>query len=168
MTEICTKSPSNLTAFEAGYSSAILSKNEFRGDLEYVVRGENILELVRSLKIECGFELLIDLFGMDYSKFGVGHGGLSVIFILYSLLNGARVRLRVSLEKPEIQSITNVFSAANWYERETWDMFGIRFIGHPDLHRILCHHDFEGHALLKSYPADHYQRLRGAISSSEI
>jgi NADH/F420H2 dehydrogenase subunit C len=76
-----------------------------------------------------------------------------VVYHLYSFPKKHRVRLKVRVpeEDPAVDSVTPVWKAANWFEREAYDMFGITFKGHPDLRRILCHQEFKGHALRKDY-----------------
>lgn len=171
VTETVTKSPAEkLPRFSEAFASEILAAQDYRGDLSFDLKKDRILDILGFLKNDLKFDMLIDLFGMDYSRYQNGMAGLAVIYNLYSLETGRRVRLRVCLpeEKPEILSASSIYAAVNWFERETWDMFGIVFLNHPNLTRILCHHDFEGHPLLKEYPADHYQRLKGAIPSQEI
>jgi NADH-quinone oxidoreductase subunit C len=77
-----------------------------------------------------------------------------VVYHLHSLQRNERLRLkcRISGDAPEISSVTGVWRSANWYEREAWDLFGIRFTGHPDLKRIMMPEDWEGHPLRKDYP----------------
>jgi len=77
-----------------------------------------------------------------------------VVYHLHSIERNLRVRVKamVSGENPEIESVTGVWRGANWYERETFDLFGIRFLNHPDLRRILMPDDWEGHPLRKDYP----------------
>lgn len=171
MAEIGIKSPGEkLPEFLERFSSQILATGDFRGDLEFEVGKESIFDMLQFLKVERGFDFLIDLFGMDYSKFTPNPRGLAVIYILYSSRSLKRVRLKVILEEksPIIQSVFRIFASANWLEREAWDMFGIQFKEHPNLRRILCHSDFVGHPLRKSYPADQYQRLKNAIDSTEM
>jgi NADH/F420H2 dehydrogenase subunit C len=79
-----------------------------------------------------------------------------IVYHLYSFPKKHRVRLKVRVpeEDPVVDSVTPVWKAANWFEREAYDLFGITFKGHPDLRRILCHQDFKGHALRKDYAPD--------------
>ncbi|MBI1861688.1 MAG: NADH-quinone oxidoreductase subunit C [Deltaproteobacteria bacterium] len=171
MTETVTKSPAEkLPEFIERFKDDVVAIADYRGDLCIDVRKDRLPEMIRFLKETLQFNMLMDLFGMDYAKYGNGLSGVAVIYNLYSMPTRRRVRLRVFLgeERPEIRSICDLFAAANWFEREAFDLFGVTFTSHPNLTRILCHHDFEGHALLKEYPADHYQRLKSAIPSTEI
>ncbi len=175
MTEIATSTdktakiaPDRFLAFRTRFQSDIQAVSEFRGDLAFDVSASKIPEMARVLKQDFGFDLLVDLFGMDYSEYAPNVSGLAVIYIFYSLKNKYRIRLRARLTGDSVPSLCGLFAAANWFEREAWDLFGIRFEGHPGLKRILCHNDFEGHALRKEYPADRYQRLKSAISSAEM
>lgn len=157
--------------FAERFSDAFVAVEEFRGDRTVVVKPERLREVLQFLKSEAGyqFEMLMDLLGIDYLKFEpLTPERYAVIYNLYSLQSHERLRLKVfvSEEKPEIDSIHDIFAAANWFERETWDLFGITFKGHPNLVRILCHHDFVGHPLRKDYPSDKYQRLKTAAPSS--
>jgi NADH:ubiquinone oxidoreductase subunit C len=77
-----------------------------------------------------------------------------------------QVKVYLSEDKPEVDSIHDLYKMVNWFEREAWDMFGIVFKGHPNLIRILCHNDFVGHPLRKDYPAEQYQRLKNAAPPS--
>ena len=86
-----------------------------------------------------------------------------VVYHLYSSRRNERLRLKVPLAAahPEVDSLTGLWEAANWFEREVWDMFGIRFAGHPGLRRILLYEGFEGHPLRKDYPVNKRQPLIG-------
>ena len=86
-----------------------------------------------------------------------------VVHHLYSSRHNHRIRLRVPVATadPVVDSLTSLWAAANWFEREVWDMFGIRFAGHPDLHRILMYEEFQGHPLRKDYPIRKRQPLVG-------
>lgn len=161
------KCPELLRAFAA----EILSVEDYRGDLSVIVKPDRIRDVIRHLKEAASFEMMLDLFGMDYAKFDPPHPErFAVVYQLYSLTRGRRIRVKAYLpeDRPEIDSIHEVYRAANWFEREAWDLFGIRFRGHPNLKRILCHHEFEGHPLRKDYPSDGYQRLKQALPPSEM
>lgn len=117
------------------------------------------LELARRLK-EVGFEMLVDLCGVDYLAYpqGAVRSGdairFEVVVNLLSISRRDRCRVRIPLlgTEPVCPSVTGIWPGANWYEREAYDLFGIRFSGHPDLSRILMPEDWEGHPLRKDYP----------------
>ena len=95
-----------------------------------------------------------------------GEARFAVVYHFYSLKHKHRIRLVVPVEEPEpeLDSLTSLWAGANWLEREVWDMFGIRFQGHPDLKRILMYEEFEGHPLRKDYPVNKRQPLIGPIN----
>lgn len=135
----------------------------------YDIRAEHALETVRFLKSEpdLGFTFFVDLTAADYSEYSIVQPGrYAVSYQLLSPKLGIQVRLRafVDAEEPVAPSISSLFMAANWAEREVFDLFGIRFDGHPDLRRILMPEDFEDHPLRKDYPL----RGRGERSSYEV
>ncbi len=137
------------------------------------MKPEKICDIIQTLKTNpaTSFEMMMDLLGMDYSKMKPEPvERYAVIYNLYSVSRGERVRVKVFLTEtsPEIDSIHAIYAAANWFEREVWDLFGIVFRGHPNLTRILCHSDFEGHPLRKDYPSDGYQRLKTAVAPSGL
>ena len=114
----------------------------------FIVDKENIVDVLRALAAE-GFTLPLDLFGADYPH---RQQRFDVIYQLYSLTRNERVRIKVRVaENESVPTSIGVFEGYNWYEREVFDMFGIKFDGHPNLRRILTHDDFQGHALRKDY-----------------
>jgi NADH-quinone oxidoreductase subunit C len=125
------------------------------GELTIEVDRDRIVEVARFLKGEpCAFRLLSDLTCVDVIG-GDGRGNrFRLAYQLFSLETGDRLRLRVwaDAEAPEVASVTPVWRTADWHEREVWDMFGVRFHGHPDLSRILMPFDWEGHPLRRDYP----------------
>ena len=142
---------------------AILDAKEFVGEITLFADRDRIVEVCRAFKDD-GFVYLVDLAGVDYSKFP-NHSGLrfSVAYTLYSFQKNARVRLRVwTDEKSPIPSVTSVWKTANWHERETFDMLGIQFSGHPNLERILMWEGFNGHPLRKDFP------IRGIDTGARI
>ncbi|MFI5168092.1 MAG: NADH dehydrogenase (quinone) subunit D [Thermoanaerobaculales bacterium] len=123
------------------------------GDLQtFRVDRKVLVELARHLKDdpELDFKLLADVCGVDYPE---REERFEAVYHLYSVNHNHRVRLKVSVPEndPSVPSLTGVWKAADWFEREAFDLFGIRFEGHPNLKRILCHPAFRGHALRKDY-----------------
>jgi len=158
------------------FPDAVFATHDFRGDETVVVRREALLEIVRFLKEdpEMDFNLLMDLSAVDYLPWGEpgparpsvteGRGPrFEVVYHLYSLAKNRRLRLKVPVEEsdPSLPTLTGIWPAADWYEREVWDMFGIRFVGHPHLKRILMYEEFVGHPLRKDYPVNQRQPLIG-------
>lgn len=142
---------------------ALLQKNfpeevvevlEFRGETTIIVKPGRIVEICRLLRDdpETSFRYLSMIAGMDYAPQSPRFG---VVYTLYSHKNKNRLTLKASLADdlaPAVDSVTSVWSTANWHEREAYDLFGIRFQGHPDLRRILMPGDWVGHPLRKDYP----------------
>ena len=117
----------------------------------FIVDKARIIEVLRALHDhpELRFTMPLDLFGVDYPR---REQRFDVVYQLYSLQNNERIRLKVRVGEDEsVPTSVDVFQGYDWYEREVWDMFGIRFDGHPNLRRILTHELFKGHALRKDY-----------------
>jgi NADH-quinone oxidoreductase subunit C len=137
-----------------------LSPELARGEAVLIVPREAIARTLRTLRDhpETRFEQLSDLTVVDY--FGASPR-FEVIYQLYSI--GLNHRLRVKVPVPEdapvVPSASGLWKSANWAEREAWDMFGVRFEGHPDLRRILMYPEFQGHPLRKNYPLNQRQPL---------
>jgi len=112
---------------------------------------ENIAEVLGGLKHGLGFERLTSVTGVDRFPY---EPRFEVVYHLQSIAGKARLRVktRVSGAIAEVPTVTGVYSGAEWYERETFDLFGIRFTGHPDMRRIMMPDDWEGHPLRKDYP----------------
>lgn len=161
---------------QAKFSQGILGTHDFRGDLTVVVKKDSLTDLLRFLKTdpETDFNVLMDLSAVDYKTYGVPDTArasyateegprFEVVYHLYSLAQNHRIRIKTPIEEsnPNLPSVTGLWPAADWYEREVWDMFGLRFQGHPDLRRILMYEEFEGHPLRKDYPFNKRQPLIG-------
>jgi NADH-quinone oxidoreductase subunit C len=132
---------------------AIVGAKEFAGEITLFADRDRIVDVCRAFKDD-GFVYLVDLAAVDYSKYP-GHTGprFSVAYTLYSFQKNDRVRLRVwTDETSPVPSVTSVWKTANWHERETFDMFGIEFSGHPNLERILMWEGFNGFPLRKDFP----------------
>lgn len=145
------------------FGDAVLETSSFRGDETAVVDASRWKEIALFLRNDpqMSFDLLVDLCGADYPD---RTPRLEVVVHLYSLGKRHRLRLKARVGDEdaagaEIDTLTDVWSGANWFERETFDMYGVKFKGHPDLRRILLYPEFEGHPLLKSYPAQKTQPL---------
>jgi NADH-quinone oxidoreductase subunit C len=142
----------------------VASTHAHRGDDTAVVAADRILEACRWLRDhrELRFNMLSDMTAVDHLP---RSPRFEVVYNLYSLPRHDRVRLKVQLEledpegNPEVDSVSEVWPNANWLEREVWDMYGIRFRGHPDLRRILMYEEFVGHPLRKDYPKEKRQPL---------
>ena len=130
---------------------AIVDAKESRGEVTLYIAPEQIVNVCRVLKDELSFVRLSSVTGVDWWP---AEPRFEVAYHLHSLDRNERLRLKCRLpgDDPEIESVTGVWRGANWYERETFDMFGIRFRNHPDLHRILMPEDWEGFPLRKDYP----------------
>lgn len=143
-----------------------LQKNHL-GELTIEVTAEDYLAVANVLKSEpeLGFEVLIDLCGVDYSTYGAAapKKRFAVTSHLLSVANNWRLRLRTfadSDEFPSVPSVVAVWNSANWYERETFDLYGVVFPGHPDLRRILTDYGFIGHPFRKDFPVSGYVEMR--------
>lgn len=138
------------------FPGKILSHEEPYGLLSLNVPRENAIEIIKWLKedTELQFIFMTDLCGVHFPE-QTGFE-LGVIYHLHSLVHNIRLRLRTFFpaNDPVVPTATTVFRAANWMERETFDFFGIRFTGHPDLRRILNVDDMTYHPLLKQYPLE--------------
>ena len=131
------------------FPDAVLEARMFRGQNFFVVPKEHFLAVAGYLQSEFGFTLLADLTAMDFPK---EEKRFQVIYQLYSFTRNERLRLKVPVGDGEtIESAISVWGAADWMEREVYDMFGIRFAGHPNLRRILLPDEWQGYPLRKDY-----------------
>ena len=140
---------------------AVTDAKEFAGEITLFVARERIVDVCRAMKDD-GYDYLVDLAGIDYSNYPGWTGArFSVSYTLYSFQKNNRVRLKVWTDDV-VPSVSGVWKTANWHERETWDMLGIRFDGHPNLERILMWEGFNGHPLRKDFP------IRGIDTGARI
>jgi NADH-quinone oxidoreductase subunit C len=151
---------------------AVLDTHDALGDDTVLLSADSLLESMRTLRDdpELGFNLLLDLTAVDY----LGRSPrFEVVYHLASLdpeprgtdPSRLRRRLRVKAGVPEvpceIASVTSLWASADWMEREVWDMYGVRFSGHPNLRRLLLYEQFKGHPMRKEYPKERRQPLVG-------
>ncbi len=130
------------------------------GELMAMVKREAIVRVLTFLRDDptCLFQQLVDICGVDYPD---RTERFDVVYNLLSLRHNRRIRLKVMTdEERAVPSATAVYSAAAWFEREAWDLFGIYFADHPDLRRLLTDYGFEGHPLRKDFPLTGYVELR--------
>ncbi|MGE4243838.1 NADH-quinone oxidoreductase subunit C [Ramlibacter sp.] len=138
------------------------------GEVTVTVAAQNYSEVCRTLKTAdgCRFEQMIDLCGVDYSDYRAGEWDgprYAVTVHLLSISLNQRVRVRTFAaddDFPVVDSITGIWSAANWFEREAFDLFGIVFEGHDDLRRILTDYGFVGHPFRKDFPVSGHVEMR--------
>lgn len=144
----------------AALPQEVLDSRVSLDELILTARRDAIIKVLTFLRddINCQFKELMDVCGVDFPE---REERFEVVYNLLSLTHNNRVRIKVSTDaETPVPSATAVFSAANWLERETWDMFGIYFSNHPDLRRILTDYGFEGHPLRKDFPLTGYVEVR--------
>jgi NADH-quinone oxidoreductase subunit C len=132
-----------------------VQQEEHFGQLTLVIGRAAVVPLLRFLRDDpsMAFNFLMDLFGVDYLEMA-GPERFAVIYNLYSMSHGHRLRVKAFIPEndPAVDSVTSLYPSADWPERETYDMYGIQFTGHPNLRRILDPEDFVGHPLRKEFP----------------
>jgi NADH-quinone oxidoreductase subunit C len=135
------------------FPDAVLEVTTFRDELTITIARETIVGICRFLRDDpdLRYDFLADLCGVDW--LGKREPRFEVVYNLYSVPRADRIRVKVRVpDGAEVPSVTTVWPTANWHEREVFDMFGVRFTGHPELQRILMPEDWEGHPLRKDYP----------------
>lgn len=149
-----------------GVPGAAIATHAERGDATALVEPDRLVETFRFLRDDpaCGFDMLMDVTAVDYLGYPDRSGPrFEVVYHLYSLGRNKRLRLKVGVPAadPVVPTALEIWPSANWMEREVWDLYGIRFAGHPDLRRLLLYEEFEGHPLRKDYPKERRQPLVG-------
>lgn len=152
-----------LDALKAKFGDAVLETHSEYGDDTAVVRPDVWKSVARYLRDDpsMAFDMAVDLCGVDYPE---REPRFEVVLHLYSVSKRHRLRLKARVgdaegEGAEIDTVADVWVGMNWFERETYDLMGISFKGHPDLRRILMYPEFVGHPLRKDYPANKTQPL---------
>ncbi|HEY2760312.1 MAG TPA: NADH-quinone oxidoreductase subunit C, partial [Pirellulales bacterium] len=131
-----------------------VTTSEFRDQVRAVVPAENIFDALRFLKENRGFDFLVDITCVDYLHYRGATDRFGLVYLLTNTATNERLIVRTFVNEPDmvVPSVTPLWEGANWMEREVWDMFGIRFDGHPDLRRILLPEEFAAFPLRKDYP----------------
>ncbi|MDM7457924.1 MAG: NADH-quinone oxidoreductase subunit C [Paracoccus sp. (in: a-proteobacteria)] len=130
------------------------------GELTVIATQAGILDLIAFLRSDsaCRFSTLVDITAVDYPA---RSKRFDVVYHLLSMHRNQRIRVKVAIREDEMMpSLTGIYPAANWFEREVFDMFGILFTGHPDMRRILTDYGFTGHPLRKDFPTSGYVEVR--------
>ncbi len=147
---------SELTVLKERFATTVLKAVEGIDCPTIVVGKESIVDVCHVLKSEFCFEQMIDLCGVDMSehpKHAEGTPRFEIVYHLLSVTQNKRLRVKVLVNEREmVDSVTEVWSTANWFEREAFDMYGVIFNHHPDLRRLLTDYGFEGHPLRKDFP----------------
>lgn len=144
----------------------LVSMDERLGELTAVVKAADMHEVLTRLRDAAGFDQMIDLCGMDYSTYGDGAWDgkrFAVVYHLLSVAHNVRLRVRIFAEDddfPVLESVADIWSCANWYEREAFDLYGIVFTGHPDLRRLLTDYGFVGNPFRKDFPLSGHVEMR--------
>jgi NADH-quinone oxidoreductase subunit C len=136
----------------AQYAYAV-TRSEFRGDVRYVVRADQLFEVLATLK-QSGFDYLADIAGIDYLHYPGATDRYGVVYCLVNTETAERITLKTLVNDPEptLPSVCALWKGADWMEREVYDMYGVVFDGHPDLRRILMPEEFTSYPLRKDYP----------------
>ncbi|MEK7721238.1 MAG: NADH-quinone oxidoreductase subunit C [Elusimicrobiota bacterium] len=140
-----------METFKSKFPGDVLETHAFRGDETVLLKKEALLKAAAFLKDELGFDFLMDLTAADYLP---REPRFELVCHFYSSKHNYRLRLKCPVTETDarIDSLTPLWAGANWLEREAYDMYGIKFNGHPDLRRILLYDGFEGYPLRKDYP----------------
>lgn len=138
-------------AMEAWDASALDGGSHERGETLLWVKPEKIVAVCQYLKHEWGYVRVSGVTCIDRHPL---EPRFEVLYLLHSIERNERLKLKVALPgaSPEVDSVTGVWAGADWYEREVFDLFGVRFAGHPDLRRIMMPEGWEGHPLRKDFP----------------
>lgn len=149
-------------------NDSIISSEFINSELSIYVKHENILDVLSFLKKDkkTQYHMLISICGVDYPE---NPKRFEIVYNLLSLTLNHRIKVKIKVSEHEIvQSITHLFTSANWYEREVWDMFGVMFKGNNDLRRILTDYGFEGHPLRKDFPLTGHTEVRYDIERKRV
>ena len=145
---------------DAAFGDAINGLGITNGELSVEVGPQNLVKLCKFLRddTQCLFQQVVDICGVDYPERDLR---FDVVYNLLSFKHNLRIRLKVATnEDSAVPSVVAIWPAANWYEREVWDMYGVFFSEHPDLRRILTDYGFDGHPQRRDFPLTGYVEMR--------
>ena len=157
-----------LSRLKEKFGAAVLSATSHCGDETALVEAARIVEILTFLRDDAETQMamlsdltVLDTLGLDERE----TGRFEAVYHLRSVTHGERLRVKARIDEgpdgelPEIDSVTSLWKMANWFEREAYDLLGVKFRGHPDLRRILMYEEFVGHPLRKDYPKERRQPL---------
>lgn len=147
-------------AIESRIPGAVTDWHSQHGDRTLVIGGRHLTAVARMLREEMGYNFLVDITCVDYHK---RRPRFEIVYHLMNMNEKKRLRLKIQSDEdhPDIPSLTPLWRTADWLEREVWDLFGVKFTGHPNLKRIMLYEEFKGHPLRKDYPKTKRQPLIG-------
>ena len=162
MTDVMTKAEKSLgtlgRAIQKAGGNAVTGWSVAFGELSIEVRRDDVVAVMTKLRDQFEFQQLTDVAGVDYPERAER---FDVVYHLLSLTKNVRLRVRVTTdERAAVPSVTGVYPAADWFEREAFDMYGMLFSGHPDLRRLLTDYGFQGYPLRKDFPMTGYVEVR--------
>jgi NADH-quinone oxidoreductase subunit C len=130
------------------------SSSHFRDNTRFDIPPQSLVDVLTFLKGDCGFDLLVDVTAVDLLEYPEARNRFRVVYALANTVTAERIYVRTHLDEPELTlaSVVPLWLGADWMEREVFDMFGIRFAGHPNLKRILMPEEFTAFPLRKDYP----------------
>jgi len=138
--------------------AALIGTEERFGEITLTVSREAVVDVLRALRDEAGYQQLMEIAGVDYPE---RPERFEVVYHLLSLTRNHRVRVKLSTdEDTPVPTVTGLWPVANWLEREVFDMYGVLFEGHPDLRRILTDYGFRGHPFRKDFPLTGFSEMR--------
>lgn len=136
------------------FGDSVLEIEDSFGDAVAIVDKAAVHDVLSDLRWKHGCDLLLDVIGIDCSDLESSRERFEVEYVLYAIASDTRFRVRTPVPETDLDvpTVTDLWQSANWGEREAYEMFGVNFVGHPCLKRLLTHHEFEGHPLRKDYP----------------
>jgi NADH-quinone oxidoreductase subunit C len=153
---------------ESDISNSLKSVCIEKGELSLQIEPSNLKKVIQFLKNDssCLFKMLVDICAVDYPE---QEKRFEVVYNLLSVEKNLRIRIKTAVsESQDVPSLTPIYPAAGWFEREIWDLFGVRFSEHADLRRILTDYGFEGHPLRKDFPLTGHVEVRYDIKSKQV
>jgi NADH-quinone oxidoreductase subunit C len=147
-------SETTLTKLKQKFGADGLQTSQFRDNVRVIVPPANLYSLLECLKVDCGFDMLVDVTAVDYLHYPEAKDRFGIIYALLQTTTGQRLYVKTYVNEPDlvVPSVFSLWKGADWLEREVYDMYGVIFEGHPHLRRILMPEEFTAFPLRKDYP----------------